>query len=58
MLSPVEGGVALHTRTDSLAWFARQLARLPFDFEVIQPAALRDELRRQAARLQRLAEAE
>ncbi|MDI5935699.1 WYL domain-containing protein [Halomonas kalidii] len=50
--------MALHTRTDSLAWFARQLARLPFDFEVIQPAALRDELRRQAARLQRLAEAE
>lgn len=58
MLSPVEGGVALHARTDSLAWFARQLARLPFDFEVIQPAALRDELRHQAARLQRLAEAE
>ncbi|WP_355659673.1 helix-turn-helix transcriptional regulator [Halomonas salifodinae] len=58
LLTPADSGVTLHGRTDSLAWFARQLIRLPFDFRVVEPAALRDELRRQAVRLQRLAEAE
>ncbi|MBF8221864.1 helix-turn-helix transcriptional regulator [Halomonas sp. 328] len=58
LLTPAERGVVLHGRTDSLAWFARQLIRLPFDFRVVEPTALRDELSRQAARLQRLARAE
>lgn len=58
LLMPAEdgNGVTLHGRTDSLSWYARQLIRLPFDFRVVEPAALRDELRRQAERLRRLAD--
>lgn len=55
MLTPADSGVTLHGRTDSLSWFARQLICLPFDFRVIEPASLRDELHRQATRLYRLA---
>lgn len=58
LLTPTDSGVMLHGRTDSLSWFARQMTRLPFDFQVVEPAALRDELHRQATRLQRLAEAD
>lgn len=58
LLTPAVSGVTLHGRTDSLSWFARQLTRLSFDFRVIEPASLRDELHRQATRLQRLAEAD
>jgi predicted DNA-binding transcriptional regulator YafY len=38
------GGVLLHSQVDDLAWYARQLARLSFDFEVLHPPALRDAL--------------
>ncbi|NQD91578.1 YafY family transcriptional regulator [Pseudomonas sp. CrR25] len=55
MLVPNPDGVRLNTRTDSLAWFARQLARLPFDFAIQQPPELRTVLREQAQRLLRLA---
>ncbi|MBS7661846.1 YafY family transcriptional regulator [Pseudomonas lalucatii] len=55
LLVPNPDGVRLNTRTDSLTWFARQLARLPFDFEVHQPPELRGVLREQARRLLRLA---
>lgn len=58
LLTPADSGVTLHGRTDSLSWFARQLTRLPFDFRVVEPTSLRDELHRQATRLQRLAEAD
>ena len=34
-------GVLLHSQVDSLAWFARELARLPFPFEIRKPASLR-----------------
>jgi predicted DNA-binding transcriptional regulator YafY len=47
--------VRLSARTDDLDWFARELARLPFDFTVLKPAGLREALRRQSARLRRLA---
>ncbi|SDO31794.1 helix-turn-helix transcriptional regulator [Vreelandella arcis] len=57
LLTPADSGVMLHGSTDSLSWFARQLTRLPFDFRVVEPTSLRDELQRQATRLQRLAEA-
>jgi predicted DNA-binding transcriptional regulator YafY len=40
MLQPVEGGVLLRARTESLAWFARQLCQLSCAFEIVQPAAL------------------
>jgi predicted DNA-binding transcriptional regulator YafY len=49
-------GVLLRVRTDDLAWFARQLARVPFEFEIRTPQRLRQELLAHAARLQKLAE--
>jgi predicted DNA-binding transcriptional regulator YafY len=45
----------LLAQTDDLEWFARQLARLPFDFTVIRPAALREAVKRGGRRMQRLA---
>ncbi|MCY1548193.1 hypothetical protein D9M68_842890 [compost metagenome] len=56
MLVPQPDGVRLSTSTDNLAWFARQLARLPFDFEIIHPAELRMAIREQAQRMLRLAQ--
>lgn len=50
-LEPAEGGVCLRIQADELDWVARELARLPFAFEVRAPAALRRELSRLAARL-------
>ena len=38
-------GVLLRSEVDSLPWFARELARLPFDVEIRRPAALRRALR-------------
>lgn len=55
VFTPDENAVLLHARTDSLTWFSRQLAHQPFDFDVIEPPALRDALSQQAARLNRLA---
>jgi predicted DNA-binding transcriptional regulator YafY len=55
LLEPAEDGVLLRTSADSLSWFARQLAGLPFDFEINNPPALRDELRQRAKRLHALA---
>ncbi|MEO5558179.1 MAG: YafY family protein [Dokdonella sp.] len=55
MIEPTDGGVLLRTSADSLSWFARQLAALPFDFEIRKPDALRDELRRRADKLHTLA---
>jgi len=46
-------GVRLHAQVDDLAWFARELARLPFVFEIRRPAALRGEVARVARRLLR-----
>jgi predicted DNA-binding transcriptional regulator YafY len=55
LLEPVGDGVLLRSSADDLAWFARQLAGLPFDFEIRTPAELRAELALCAARLQALA---
>ena len=41
---PCAEGVLLHIQADDLSWYARQLARLPFAFEVRQPDALRGAL--------------
>ncbi len=49
-------GVVLHAQADKLDWVARELARLPFDFNVVRPAALRTAVARNALRLRRLAE--
>jgi predicted DNA-binding transcriptional regulator YafY len=55
LLEPMDDGVLLRSSADDLGWFARQLAALPFDFDIRAPDALRVELRRRAARLQVLA---
>jgi predicted DNA-binding transcriptional regulator YafY len=34
------GGVTIHAQSDELDWFARQLAGMPFDFEIRQPPEL------------------
>jgi len=44
-------GVLLRSEVDSLPWFARELARLPFDVEIRKPDALRRALRDVAERL-------
>ena len=49
------GGVLLRAQVDSLRWFAQELARLPFAFEIWKPAALRRALAAVARRLQILA---
>jgi len=48
-------GVLLRAQADNLDWIARELARLPFDFAVKSPAALRGAVARTAQRLSRLA---
>jgi predicted DNA-binding transcriptional regulator YafY len=55
LLHPTEGGVLLHSQADDVDWFARELARLPFAFEICQPPALRAALLALAARLQQQA---
>ena len=49
-----EDGVAMHCQADEIAWMARQLASLPFDFEIRQPPALREAVRECARKLLRL----
>jgi predicted DNA-binding transcriptional regulator YafY len=39
---PLEDAVMLYSQADDLHWFARQLARVSFDFEVLEPPELRD----------------
>lgn len=48
-----EGGVLLRGSTDELEWYARELMRLPFEFEVREPAALRAAIGRLARELAR-----
>ncbi|OJT25696.1 transcriptional regulator [Archangium sp. Cb G35] len=51
VLEEVAGGVLLRGQTDDLGWFARELARLPFAFEIRRPDALREELAARARHL-------
>jgi predicted DNA-binding transcriptional regulator YafY len=44
VFQPCDAGVLLHSQVDDLKWYARQLARLPFAFEVQSPDALRGAL--------------
>jgi len=44
-------GVLLHSQVDSLEWFAQELARLPFPFEIRKPPALSRALEAVARRL-------
>ena len=52
LLECVEGGVLLRSQTEDLAWYARELARLPFEFSVLQPPALGAALAQLGRRLQ------
>jgi predicted DNA-binding transcriptional regulator YafY len=40
VLEETAEGVVVHAQSDELDWFARQLAGMPFDFEIRQPPAL------------------
>ncbi|MCW8126725.1 helix-turn-helix transcriptional regulator [Microbulbifer halophilus] len=51
LLTPKGDAVLWRAHTGCLNWFASQLARLPFAFEILTPSDLRAELRRQAERL-------
>ncbi|MDQ8021491.1 MAG: YafY family protein [Moraxellaceae bacterium] len=53
LLLPHDEGILLEARTESLTWFARQLARLPFAFTVLEPASLREAVRAHAQGLLR-----
>ena len=56
VFTPEGDAVRLSAQADDLDWFARELSRLSFDFSVLSPPALRTAVKRQSARLQRLAE--
>lgn len=55
LFHPAGDEVMLYSQADDLPWYARQLARLSFDFEVMEPAELRQAIRDCATRLHRLA---
>jgi predicted DNA-binding transcriptional regulator YafY len=57
VFEPAEGGVRLTSQADDLHWYARELARLPFDFEIREPPELREALAICANRLLGLAQA-
>ena len=54
-LEAAPGGTRLTISADDLDWVARELARLPFDFEIRRPAELRTKLAAHARRLARRA---
>jgi len=51
LFEPVDEGVLLRAQVDELDWFARQLARQPFDFTVRAPEGLRVALQALAHRV-------
>jgi predicted DNA-binding transcriptional regulator YafY len=55
VLEETDKGLVLRSHEDDLAWYARQLAQLPFAFTVQQPNELRGELRKHAEQLRRVA---
>jgi predicted DNA-binding transcriptional regulator YafY len=55
VLEWVGDGVLLRSQADDLKWFARELSRLPFDFQVRSPTALSAAVASAGRRLVRLA---
>ncbi|MBK7538059.1 MAG: YafY family transcriptional regulator [Myxococcales bacterium] len=51
VLEQTAAGLVLHSQADDLAWFARELARLPFRFQILRPVALTRALVAHARRL-------
>jgi predicted DNA-binding transcriptional regulator YafY len=57
LLEWTQRGVLLRSQVGSLAWLALELSRMPFEFEIRKPAALRNAVAANARRLSRLASA-
>lgn len=55
MLESRRQGLLLKTRTDCARWFALWLSQLPFDFSILEPPELKQELKIQAERLAAIA---
>lgn len=53
LFEQLDEGVVLRSNTDHIGWFARQLASVPFDFEVRSPPELKAEMKKLAQRLLR-----
>ena len=51
VFEPTPEGTRLTVQVDDLDWLARELARLPFGFQVVAPDGLGEALRRHATRL-------
>lgn len=51
VLESVANGIVLHSQADDLDWMARELARLPFSFVILEPAALANVLAQHARAL-------
>ena len=51
VLEETPDGVVVHNQSDDLDWFARQLASLPFDFDIRHPPELKQAVRACAERL-------
>lgn len=51
LFEPCAEGVLFRTRTDGIDWFARQLARLSFKFEIHEPPELSKSLQKHASEL-------
>jgi predicted DNA-binding transcriptional regulator YafY len=51
LFEPCAAGVLFRTRTDGIDWFARQLARLSFPFEIREPSELAHAVRKHAKQL-------
>ncbi len=56
LLESTPVGVVLRSQADDLRWFARELSRLPFGFEIRKPAALADALKSHARQLFKFAQ--
>jgi predicted DNA-binding transcriptional regulator YafY len=55
VLEETADGVLVHNQSDELDWFARQLASMPFDFEIRHPRQLREAVHDCVRRLLRCA---
>jgi len=51
VFSARDGAVELSVETDDLDWLARELCRLPFDFQIVHPPQLAESVRSHAQRL-------
>jgi predicted DNA-binding transcriptional regulator YafY len=57
VLEETAEGVVIHAQSDELDWFARQLAGMPFDFEIRRPPELHAAVRTCVQRLLRCSQA-